>query len=171
MKDSWDLVRNDLDGITDEKMYFWEPASGSWNVRRRSEASSARPVGKGDWVMDYAVPDPVPAPSTSIAWLLAHMSIVNAMHHDAVFGSGNLQWDDIEIHSNPKDAVAAWSDMADKLQKGVEAMSDADLDSEIAPHWWNGQKATKWYVLWRAVVECVHHGAEISALRDMQRSR
>ena len=41
--------------------YLWEPVPGCWTVHRDES---------GAWVIDYAEPDPEPAPLTTIAWRL-----------------------------------------------------------------------------------------------------
>src|SRR5262245_7647955 len=40
-----------LTGLSDEE-YLWEPAPGSWSIRRRGEAATPRAFGPGDWVLD-----------------------------------------------------------------------------------------------------------------------
>lgn len=46
-------------GLTDEE-YLWEPAPGGWSLRRRGEATSPMAYGAGDWVLDFALPEPKP---------------------------------------------------------------------------------------------------------------
>ena len=67
-------LRPRLDGLTDEE-YLWEPVPGSWSLRRRSAARTDMAAGAGDTVADFAHPEPVPAPFTTIAWRMAHLSI------------------------------------------------------------------------------------------------
>ena len=74
----WDnQLRDRLEGLTDEE-YFWEPVPG-WNVRRRGTALQ-RPdegyvqVGGGEFVIDFAFPEPTPPPFTTIAWRLCHIA-------------------------------------------------------------------------------------------------
>jgi len=68
------LVRPRLEGLTDEE-YLWEPAPGSWSIRPRHEATSSHAAGAGELVMDYAWPEPEPAPLTTIAWRIAHVVV------------------------------------------------------------------------------------------------
>ena len=63
-----------LEGLTDEE-YLWEPAPGSWSIRPRTEATTSHAAGAGDLVMDYAWPEPDPAPMTTIAWRIAHVVV------------------------------------------------------------------------------------------------
>ncbi|MFI1170461.1 DinB family protein [Streptomyces melanogenes] len=48
-----------LTGLGDEE-YLWEPAPGSWSVRRREDAVTPRAFGPGEWVLDLGAPD-IPA--------------------------------------------------------------------------------------------------------------
>ncbi|MGW1813752.1 DinB family protein [Streptomyces sp. NPDC002125] len=48
-----------LRGLGDEE-YLWEPAAGSWSIRRRDEATTPRAYGPGEWVLDKGAPD-IPA--------------------------------------------------------------------------------------------------------------
>jgi hypothetical protein len=64
--------RRDSGSLSDEE-YLWEPAPGAWSIRRHSEASSPRPFGPGEWVLDGARDDPDPTPVATIAWRLGHL--------------------------------------------------------------------------------------------------
>src|SRR5947209_16723786 len=48
--------------------FFWEPCADCWTVHRRSEPQAASADGSGEWVIDYEIPQPDPAPVTTIAW-------------------------------------------------------------------------------------------------------
>ena len=48
-----------LTGLGDEE-YLWEPAPGSWSIRRRGEATTPRAFGPGEWVLDKGAAD-IPA--------------------------------------------------------------------------------------------------------------
>jgi hypothetical protein len=68
-----EFSRARLDGLTDEE-YLWEPAPGAWSVWPRDRAATSRAYGPGEWVLDLEVPEPDPAPVTSIAWRLGHLT-------------------------------------------------------------------------------------------------
>lgn len=48
-----------LTGLSDEE-YLWEPVPGCWSLRRRSEATTPRAFGPGEWVLDLGAAD-IPA--------------------------------------------------------------------------------------------------------------
>ncbi|HET6499867.1 MAG TPA: hypothetical protein VFG87_03795 [Amycolatopsis sp.] len=53
--------------------YFREPAHPCWSVRRRAGATTAIIGGSGEFVVEFARPEPRPAPVTTIAWRIAHI--------------------------------------------------------------------------------------------------
>lgn len=67
-------LRPRLQGLADEE-YFWEPVRDCWSIRPRGTSAAPMPAGSGEWTMDFASPDPVPAPVTTIAWRLAHIIV------------------------------------------------------------------------------------------------
>src|SRR6476469_9158411 len=79
-------LRPRLEGLTDEE-YRWEPAPGAWSIRPRGSGVSPAPIGSGRWERDDAPDDPEPAPLTTIAWRLAHITVeVLAMRSASHFG-------------------------------------------------------------------------------------
>ena len=67
-------TRPRLDGLTDEE-YRWEPVPGCWNVRPRGTGTAPIQAGRGPFTCDFAESEPDPAPVTTIAWRLAHMTV------------------------------------------------------------------------------------------------
>jgi hypothetical protein len=76
-----DKARPRLVGLTDDE-YLWEPLAGAWSIRPRGEATSRMAAGGGDLVIDFAYPEPQPAPVTTVAWRLGHVIV-------GVFGARN----------------------------------------------------------------------------------
>jgi hypothetical protein len=60
-------TRPRLAGLTDAE-YFWEPVADCWSVRRTGESTAPIAVGAGDYVLEFAHPEPDPPPVTTIAW-------------------------------------------------------------------------------------------------------
>lgn len=60
------------EGLTDEE-FFWEPFTTTWSIRRQDQCRTPNPFGVGEWVADFAVPEPTPVPLTTIAWLYWHI--------------------------------------------------------------------------------------------------
>src|SRR5437763_12642529 len=79
--------------LTDEE-YSWEPVPGCWSVRLRSEGPGPLATlldGTGEWGRDAApFPHPEPAPFTTIAWRLSHLSEMLALRADHTAGTHTL---------------------------------------------------------------------------------
>lgn len=92
LREQWEFhwnhqVRARLEGLTDEE-YFWSPVPDAWSVRPRGSSAAPVQVGAGDFTLDYAFPEPVPAAFTTIAWRLGHVVVgVLAARNAAHFGA------------------------------------------------------------------------------------
>ena len=168
----WDhQLRPGLDGLTDEE-YFWEPTPACWNLRPRRQATTPMAAGGGDLVADFAFPEPVPAPVTTIAWRLAHVIV-------GVFGSRNA------IHfAGPTADYSSWiyaptaEDALRQLDEGyarwVDGVRTLDADGLERPI---GAGEGEWAAFPYADLvlhinrEVLHHGAEVLLLRDLYRNR
>ncbi len=64
LEEAWTARRDRIAGLTDDA-YLGEPVPGCWTVRADDD---------GRWVTDDAIPDPDPAPLTTIAWRLVHVA-------------------------------------------------------------------------------------------------
>jgi hypothetical protein len=67
-------ARPRLDGLTDDE-YRWEPVPGCRNVRLRGTGTAPIEAGRGPFTCDFAEREPEPAPVTTIAWRLAHVTV------------------------------------------------------------------------------------------------
>ncbi len=153
--------------LTDAE-FFWEPCAGCWTVHRRTETRAASADGCGEWVIDYVVPDPEPAPVTTIAWRTVHIAAVNYLYWDYAFGSASLGYD-LEMPGTA-DAAVAWLATSQRpLSRTLDEMTEDDLDQDRLTNWGETWPTTR--IFTTLIKEQTHHGAEISLLRDLYRSR
>ena len=159
---AWDRARPRMEGLTDDE-YFWEPAPGCWTVRRQPD---------GSFMPDWVSPEPSPAPFTTVAWRMSHIGFFLNHRANHRFGDGSLtpmnaRW--------PGSAAAAieWVDVGhDAFRRGVEALTDEDLDRH--PQGPPGHLDTRFPLAMNVqhiTLELIHHGAEVSLLRDLFRAR
>jgi DinB superfamily len=164
------LFRARLAGLTDEE-YFWEPAPGSWSVRPRVEATTSHAAGSGPLVLDFAWPDPDPAPITTIAWRLAHVIVgcfaVRTGNH---FGGEPTDYDRWTYAATAGEALAQLDAAYDAWSAGVAELGEAGLARPVGPA--EGPWAESPYadLVLHINRELIHHGAEICLLRDLYRA-
>ncbi len=166
LDDSCESLGRVLAGIGDAE-FFWEPVPGCWTVHRRSEPPRAAGAdGCGEWVIDYDPAQPTPAPFTTIAWRTVHIASVNYLYWDYAFGTASASFD-LEM---PADAVAAveWLRASQEpLTAALSGLTPADLDMPAKTNW--GDLWPTHRIFATLIKEQVHHGAEISLLRDLYR--
>lgn len=164
-------LRPRLEGLTDDE-YLWEPVPGSWNVRPRGTGSAPIQAGSADMTIDFAFPEPVPAPVTTIAWRIAHVVVgcLGARVHGH-FGGPEY---DYATHEYPATAAAALGQLDETYAAWIGGVRGLDADALAAPcgpsegPWQHASMATLVLHINR---EVIHHGAEIALLRDLYAHR
>lgn len=160
-------LRPRLTGLTDNE-YFWEPVRGCWNLRPRGQSAAPIAAGGGEYTLDFAMPEPTPAPVTSIAWRIGHLVV-------GVFGARNAaHFDgpstDYETHVYAATAAEALEQLDAgyaRWMAGVARLGDDGLAEPCGP-------AEGPFADWSMAAlvlhihrEVLHHGAEIALLRDL----
>jgi len=164
-------LRPRLDGLSDEE-YLWEPVPG-WSLRRRDEARSPMAAGAVDTVADFEFPEPNPAPFTTIAWRMAHMSIgVFGMRAANHFGDpGSVEYASTDWPLDAAGGLALLDHHYDAWISGVRSLGNNGLDRRCGSH--EGPFAA--YSMAALVLhisrEGIHHGSELCLLRDLYRAR
>jgi hypothetical protein len=164
---SCETLRRVLDGVSDPE-FFWEPVGGCWTVHRRSQDRGVSVDGAGEWVLDYDPSQPEPAPFTTIAWRTVHIAAVNYLYWDYAFASASLTFD-LQLPGDAAEATDWLFASHEPLMDELSALTDADLDQLVPTNW--GDVWPVHRVFATLINEQVHHGAEISLLRDLYRCR
>ncbi|MCW2803744.1 MAG: hypothetical protein JWN06_1961 [Propionibacteriaceae bacterium] len=161
----WDnQARPRLQGLSDDE-YFWEPAFGAWNVRPRGQGV-AMEVGGGDYIIDFALPEPVPPPVTTIAWRLGHILV-------GVLGSRNATYFDgpevsYDSYAFPGTAAAALSELDHMYQRWIAGVRSLGADRLAQRCREPGFESESMAALVLHIHrELIHHLAEIALLRDL----
>ncbi len=159
-------LRPRLDGLTDEE-YFWEPVPG-WNVRPRGCGDAPVRAGAGDFTIDWAWPQPDPAPVTTIAWRLGHIVVgVLAMRNAAHFGGAPVDYAGWEYAGTAAGALAQLDAEYARWVSGVRSLGAAGLARPCGPAEGPYAEATLAALVLHINREMIHHGAEIALLRDL----
>ena len=163
-----------VEPLTSEE-YLWEPAPGSWSVRRRADGPGPRAtwlVGAGEWGRDgYRDKEPYPPPFTTIAWRLSHLTEMLAMRADYTTGSRSLTKDSYVVQGDADGAVAALAAAVESWRGTLTACDDAALDTVGFSRYPYGSDAEEAFIdiVWWVNQEVLHHGAEAALLRDLYR--
>ena len=160
-------LRPRLDGLTDEE-YFWEPVPGCWSIRPRGEGTAPMALGSGDFTADFALPPPDPAPVTTIAWRLAHIimgcfGVRNAAH----FGGPPVDYRTFAYAGTAAQALGQLDDCYATWIKGVRGLGADGLARPSGPAEGPFAEYSMAALVLHIHREVIHHGAEISLLRDL----
>jgi hypothetical protein len=156
-EDAYAIFRRCVEGVSDHE-FWWEPAPDCWRVFRDES---------GRWTHDYAEPDPVPAPFTTIGWRLTHVATCKVMYHEYAFGPGVLTWDTLETPHDVPGSLAMIERGHDLLREDLASLDDRDLDLPRRTNW--GEEWPAWQIIWTMIHHDLQHGGEIGSLRDLYR--
>jgi len=168
LETSAQISRARLEGLTDDE-YLWEPAAGSWSIRRRGEAATPMAFGAGEWVLDSARPEPQPAPMTTIAWRLGHLYAGFWLRWEWTFGGRQKLHDAIEFTPSASAALARFWALLERWRASVGAMTDEQLDMIGFGQYPHGLDRQLPFIaiVWWTNRELIHHMGEIALLRDL----
>jgi len=170
-------LRPRLNGLTDDE-YFWEPVPGCWSIRPRAQATTPLAMGPGEFVMDYALPPHDPEPVTTIAWRLAHVIVgVFNSRTAAHFGHAPArpgatgwrahdQWAMWDYATTAAEAIRQLDAAYAGWAEGVRGLGADELGRPCGPAEPFPDASMAGLVL-HIHREVIHHGAEISLLRDL----
>lgn len=164
----WDhQLRPRLDGLTDDE-YLWEPVPGAWNVRPRGASTAPMAAGSGDFTIDWAWPEPTPAPLTTIAWQLGHVIVgCLAMRSAAHFDGPPATYETWAYAGTAADALGQLETELARWRSGVEAWGEDGLLEPVGPAEGPFADAPRAALVLHIQRELIHHLAEVSQLRDL----
>ncbi len=118
-------LRPRWDGLGDDE-YLWEPVPGMWSVRPRGQGVAEIAAGSGDFIIDFTIPEPSPAPVTTIAWRIGHLLVgVFGARLAQHFGGPAVDYDSYDYPSTAADALGRIDSMYADWIAGVRSL-DAD---------------------------------------------
>ncbi|SDT19825.1 DinB superfamily protein [Actinopolymorpha singaporensis] len=158
---AWQRLHHRLGELTD-KEYLWEPVAGAWTVR---------PTGDGGHAADGSATPPEPAPFTTLAWRIAHLTEVLGAERTATWLGLPVGPD--EEPDPPQGTAAAGVASLERAhaiwRRRLAAVTDEALArpmGELAgPYAESDGAAFALHIL----DELIHHGAEIGVVRDLYR--
>ena len=97
-----------------------------------------------------------------------HIAAVNYLYWDYAFDSASLTFD-LDLPGSVAEATDWLFASHEPVRDAMSGLTDADLDRLAATNW--GEQWPLHRILATLIKEQVHHGAEISLLRDLYRNR
>ncbi|MER7444269.1 DinB family protein [Micromonospora avicenniae] len=160
-------LRDRLDGLTDDE-YLWEPVPGCWSVRPRGAGAGPVQAGSGATTIDFAMPQPDPAPFTTIAWRLGHVIVgVLAVRSAAHFGRALTDYQSFEYAATASTALAQLDTEYATWLAGVESLGEAGLARPCGEAEGPYAERPLAELVLHINREVIHHLAEVCLLRDL----
>lgn len=160
-------VRERLAGLSDEE-YFWEPAGPSWSLRPRGRSDAPVQGGSGELVIEFAFPEPDPAPFTTIAWRLGHVLVgVLGTRNATHFGHEPTDYFGYDYPVTAAEALARLERELRRWVAGVAVLTDDQLWQPV------GESEGGWadHPMIELVLhinrEVIHHLSEVALIRDL----
>ena len=155
-----------LAGLSDEE-YFYSPVPGAWNVHPRGSSTAPVQAGSGEFTIDFAVPEPDPAPFTTIAWRLGHVIVgVLAVRNAAHFGAPSASYESWEYAGTAAGALEQLNTQLDVWLDGVRSLDQDGLAAPVGDKEPYPEAAMAVLVL-HINRELIHHLSEVCLLRDL----
>jgi DinB superfamily len=143
--------------------------AGAGSVERpRADATTSMAAGTGDWVIDFELPEPSPAPVTTIAWRLAHLIVgVFGARNASHFGGPPMDYGSHDYAGTAAGALAQLDDGYARWVAGVRGMDEDGLARPVGEA--EGPYAAYPYAALVLHInrETIHHLAEVALLRDL----
>ncbi|KAA5833449.1 DinB family protein [Saccharopolyspora hirsuta] len=160
-------LRPRLDGLTDDE-YFWEPVPDCWNVRPRGTGTAPMQGGSGAMTIDFAFPEPVPPPFTTIAWRLGHVIVgVLAMRNASHFGRTPTDYWSFEYAATAAEALEQLDAECAAWLAGVESLGEAGLAEPCGEAEGPFAERSMAELVLHIHRELIHHLSEVCLLRDL----
>jgi hypothetical protein len=160
-------LRPRLDGLSDAE-YFWAPAPDSWNIHPRGRSGASIQAGSGAFTIDFAMPEPDPAPVTTIAWRLGHV-IVGVLGARAAshFGGPPVDYATFAYAGTASEALDQLDAAYQRWSDGVAGLSVDELARPAGSSEGPFADRSLAALVLHVNREVLHHGAEIALLRDL----
>ncbi|WKZ23858.1 MAG: DinB family protein [Candidatus Dojkabacteria bacterium] len=156
---TWRLAEYTLQDLTDEEC-LWEPTKNSWNVRKDAE---------GRWVPDWIVPEPVPIPTTSIAWVTWHIMWWWSSASAVLRGDQKLEHNEVFWPGSASRIAEVLQQLNTEWLSQLEKMTEEKLDTLVA-HPWSEPRPLRIMIAW-VNSELMKNVSEIGYVRHLWGNR
>jgi len=144
----------------DDAEYLWEPVRDMWTVREVD----------GGWIADWARPDPVPAPVTTIAWRIWHIADCLASYVSPHLGEWPLPGEFRDWCGDADTARRHLDTGHEAFRVRITERGEDFLRTALGDKWGPYADSSWADLVLHAMDEVAHHGAEVGLLRDLYRT-
>jgi DinB superfamily len=155
MEEAYTRLRDRLQGLQEEE-FFWKPVPEAWTIYEERA---------GHWTYDYAIPDPEPAPVTTIAWQVTHLATTRFMYHEWAYGAARLTFPELAIPRNVPATIEFLHEGFAALRADLEAETEEGLDRGRKTNW--GDMWPAWRIFTTMADHDALHTGMIGGLRDL----
>lgn len=155
--------------MTDDEYHFSPaPDERTWGVRPRGTGLAAVQGGSGDFTIEFAFPEPDPAPLTTIAWRIGHVvvGVLGARWHSH-FGGPPHDYMTHDYAGNAAGGLAQLDTVYAGWMDGVRGLDAEALAAPVGPDEGPWADAPMAMLVLHINREVIHHGAEMCLLRDL----
>ncbi len=137
-------------------------------MRPRGTGTAPVQGGSGAMTIDFAMPEPDPAPFTTIAWRLGHVIVgVLAMRNASHFGRTPTDYWSFEYAATASEALEQLDAEYATWQAGVESLGESGLARPCGEAEGAHAERPMAALVLHINREVVHHLAEVCLLRDL----
>lgn len=160
---AWDFQFSPrMEGLaTDE--YLWEPVADVWTVHPGENGAPNS--------VDLVYPGPDPAPFTTIAWRMFHMTSFFNTRWSNHFGDGSFDIKQQPVRLTAEEGMADLTASYERWRDSLQVATLARFEQECGPA--EGMFASNPFsdLVLHINREFIHHAAECSLIRDLYRQR
>jgi hypothetical protein len=141
-------------------------------VRPRAEGRAPVLAGTGDYVIEFAIPKPQPAPLTTIAWRLGHLVVgVFGERNASHFAGPPVSYREFAYAGTAAEALDQLDAGYARWVAGVRGLGEEGLTRPCGPAEGPFAEFPLAALVLHIHREVLHHGAEVLLLRDLYRQR
>lgn len=155
-----------FEGLTDDDLH-WEPASGMWGMRLKTEVSTDRTPDElppGDYWVDVIRDPPDPVPLTTIAWRIGHLTL-GTWNWNAIIAGQEVPPEPAMRH-DAAGALELWREVLDAFVDVAVGFTDEQLADKTDA--WGGE-VTRSFLVSHVCLEIALHSAEVGTMRHLKR--
>lgn len=151
-----------MEGLTTEE-YLWEPVADIWTVHAGENGSPNS--------VDLVYPGPDPAPFTTIAWRMFHMTSFFSHRWSSHFGNADYDLQNQPVRLTAEEGMADLTAAYERWRDSLKAATYERFEQACGPAEGPYMNNPFSDLVLHINREFIHHAAECNLLRDLYRQK